>query len=370
MNPAENKTTAAQNTSVPPTSQNQTPQATQESQPSSLKQIRTYQGDIAQAIQGQNESIYSIRQAEKAREAAVENKNPEQEQSSPNRLKAIALLVGSFILVGAGVVGGWYSYVQFIKKTALPNIEVPANRLVIASKVVDFDSSELSRSSLIKAVMEESSKADLAEGEILHINISEKIVDEETGETSVEPASSQKLMEILGSRAPGNLVRAFNPIFMLGAIEKPAKKVEAADIFSTSTPSVASSTSEVSSTTASSTGTTTPVVLPEVADESIFLIIKLDSFENAFAGMLEWEKNIAEDIGPLFATREILAQIPAGTAFSDITERNKDSRVIKTEDGQTALLYSFFNDDTLIITDNLETLHVIIDRLTNKLLSR
>ena len=103
--------------------------------------------------------------------------------------------------------------------------------------------------------------------------------------------------------------------------------------------------------------------------ESAFLIIKLASFENAFAGMLMWEKSLSQDIGPLFATAEFLRSVPPETVFTDITDRNKDIRILALG-GQPILLYSFLDNNTLIITDSMETLRTLIDRLTQEKLSR
>ncbi len=85
--------------------------------------------------------------------------------------------------------------------------------------------------------------------------------------------------------------------------------------------------------------------------------------------MLEWEPNIARDIGPIFMSAAELASTPQGTSFVDLTDRNKDMRVITLE-GAPVLLYSFFDNKYLIITDRLETMRTLIERLTREKLSR
>jgi len=43
---------------------------------------------------------------------------------------------------------------------------------------------------------------------------------------------------------------------------------------------------------------------------------------------------------------------------------NKDVRILKNSTGEVVLLYTFPNTNTLIITGNIETLKVVLDRLT------
>jgi len=133
-------------------------------------------------------------------------------------------------------------------------------------------------------------------------------------------------LRILETDAPGSLVRNLKPVFMFGSLGG--------------------------------------------ENISSFMIIQLASFENAFAGMLDWESTLASDVGPIFPSAERLKNVTSLTAFQDITDKNKDARVLYDPDGQEVLLYSFLNNDILIITDSIETLHTIISRLTAESLVR
>jgi hypothetical protein len=106
------------------------------------------------------------------------------------------------------------------------------------------------------------------------------------------------------------------------------------------------------------------------AKQSNFIIFRLSSFENAFAGMLAWEETLAEDIGPLFKNSTKLATLYPTKEFEDITARNKDARVLRSETGEILLLYSFFDNNTLIITENDEAMRSLINKLSSSLLSR
>ena len=60
----------------------------------------------------------------------------------------------------------------------------------------------------------------------------------------------------------------------------------------------------------------------------------------------------------------------AAMTQSDITIKNKDARILKSPTGQTVLLYSFYNNNMLILTDNEETLRALLTKLDSEKLSR
>lgn len=280
-----------------------------------LKQIRTFQGDVAEALQREQGSLVSIQQAEHLKRGFAGSSVDISEDSKKGKTRLFPLALGSLILFTLGIAGIWYTYNEFVRKTTTPITDVPANRFVSADAEVNFNFSTTSRETLINTLSD--AIRGVAAREIRHV----VLIKEGAADTTYLFPTSE-FLETLETRAPGSLVRAFDPLFMFGAF-----------------------------------------------GESAFLIIKLVSFENAFAGMLAWEKNLSQDIGPLFATAELGRNVPPESAFTDITDKNKDVRILTLEN-QTILLYSFFDNNMLIITDNIETLRVLIDRLTREKLSR
>ena len=85
--------------------------------------------------------------------------------------------------------------------------------------------------------------------------------------------------------------------------------------------------------------------------------------------MLAWENIMAEDLLPLFSASEELKVIAPGYVFRDVTVRNKDVRALYAS-STPVLLYSFFDNNFLIITDSFDALQTLIDRLTRERLSR
>lgn len=279
-----------------------------------LKQIRTFQGDIAEALEKQQESLVSIQRAEHLRRGSVGASDDTSARNNKTRRESFLLIFGSLLLFALGTAGAWFGYNEFVRKTTTPATAVPASRFLSPNQETSLDINTSSREALINALFDTTSNVAL--GELRHI-----VLRKTAGGDRILLTTSE-FLNILEIRAPGSLLRAFNPLFMFGALGK-----------------------------------------------SSFLIIKLDSFENAFAGMLVWEKNLAEDLGPLFATAPLLKNITPESVFTDITDRNKDIRILVLE-GRSVLLYSFFDNNMLIITDNIETLRTLIERLTREKLSR
>lgn len=283
-----------------------------------LKQIRTYQGDIAEALKRQQESLVSIQRSERLHHGAPqEPETPEQKR----RKQIFYLIFGSFVFFVLAGVGSWFTYNEFIRRTVSPITAAPANRFISSNTETRLDTASILKSELINSLRH--ATTNLGDNELGHI------VLEKPSVTGPILLTSEEFLTKLESKAPGALVRALDPLFMFGAIGSK----------STSTPT------------------------------SIFLIIKLTSFDNAFAGMLEWEKDLGQDLGPLFATSATSSGPLAPNLFIDITDRNKDVRALMLNN-VPVLLYSFFDNTFLIVTDRLETLRTIVDRLTREKLSR
>lgn len=301
---------------------------------SPLRRIRTYQGDIAEALKKQDASLVSIQRAEEERRRAskkppakptkpqqtqVEEKHPAKPTKAPKRppteeekrrKRFLLLLSGGVALVLIGGIFIWFSYGEFISQITAPKLDVPESRLITSDSLESVDALPSSRQELINTLL--ISISDTEFDKIRHVSL---------------PVSTSRLFEVLSTNAPGSLLRSFEPLFMWGSYW-----------------------------------------------ESPFLIIKLSSFENAYAGMLNWEKDMYEDIGEIFVPdkfRDLLATSTTQTIpeFVDITDRNKDIRAL-VKDGETLLMYSFFDNKMLVITDDISAMRVLIDRLNREKLSR
>ncbi len=321
--------------------------------PSPLKQIRTFQGDVAEALKNQNESLSSIQRAEvmreeKRREEPVKKYDPvekanflkpvtitptaartapeeprksipvEQAEEKQNIKSGILLFLGTLLLIGLGGYGAWYGYGLYKAKIAVPIATEFDNKFLSTDTFVEYDALTLNRDSLIQLVQKEVEKTSGKGIEQIQFH---------KGKAENPPLlPTESFLALIRSHAPASLIRAFDPLFMLGTI-----------------------------------GT---------APKSSFMLIKLDSFENAYAGMLKWEPSLADDLLPLVASQTVVQTVPSNSQFSDITIQNKDARILKDPSGNTVLLYSFYDNQILVITDNEETLRTLITRLNSEKLTR
>lgn len=292
--------------------------------PSPLSQIRTFQGDVAEAIRRQSESLVSIQRQEAAKREGSTETSLEAERLK-KRNDFLFLIFGSVFLIGAAITGAWYGYEAYLRKTAPPATDIPANRFVPVTSEAKIDLSGMSREEF-QAAFAESTK-DLADNELRHI------IGNITRASTTSLISPSQFFIMLESGASGSLIRAFDTHFMIGALSDSS----------------------------------------EATPDSPFIIFKLTSFENAFGGMLNWEGDMAEDLLPIFAKVNLLKVSATPPVFKDVVVKNKDVRVLSAGVGtstEPVLLYSFFDNRMLIITDSIETLQTIIDRLIRERLSR
>jgi len=287
-----------------------------------LKQIRTFQGDVASAIEEQNETLISIQRAQEQKNAedVVSGKaiSPEEKAEKESRKKAIWLLVGIIVLFGLGTTGVWFTYNAYKIKTSLPALQIIPNKFLITEEFEKINVLKLNKDSFIQKI---NSQWLLKSGSGI-----KQIQLEKGSGTTTEILKTIDFLNLIKSHAPGSLIRAFDPLFMFGLVGADPKHT--------------------------------------------FILIKLDSFDLAFAGMLNWEKDMSDDILPLFASFDIVQNTPSQNDFSDLTIRNKDVRILKDYSNKTVLLYTFYDNNMLIITDNEESLRNILTRLDSEKLSR
>ena len=121
--------------------------------------------------------------------------------------------------------------------------------------------------------------------------------------------------------------------------------------------------------------------IPVLGKNHPFLVFKTSSFEYAFAIMLDWEETMHEVLSPLFVDK--LSDIPARSTahaqgsstvppprifipriFNDVIIRNNDTRILRDDRGDIALIYGFPRVDTIIVTTNENTFFEVFKRLT------
>lgn len=105
-----------------------------------------------------------------------------------------------------------------------------------------------------------------------------------------------------------------------------------------------------------------------------FVILKTSYFENAYTGMLDWEKDLEEDFQVLFRfsgyknSGNILQNLTPTVykKFTDAVIINKDVRVLRDNDGQIIFLYAIIDKETIIFTVNDTAFKEIVNRLNKE----
>jgi len=311
-----------------------------------VKSLRTFQGDAADIIKKQNTSVLSIALAEKKKQQKVVKAKPVKEANPELKKKILTISVSILLIIlGIGTVAVFY----YLQKNAPELItEIPGHEKTIISynQKVSFDVTGVTRDKFLEFFSLKKRDTQLKTGETAYIALTKKFEDTET------ILSTEELFLILKTKAPSSVIRAFSNTFMMG--------------------------------------------LYKTDQNESFILIKLSSFENAFDGMLRWESTLNEDLGALF-TRKILAvtenqlvssgtsratstpikvtqvlnlENPSKEGFTDETIKNKDARILKNVGGETIILYSFLDQNTLLIAGSMDVLQVMIDKINSLQQSR
>ena len=98
-----------------------------------------------------------------------------------------------------------------------------------------------------------------------------------------------------------------------------------------------------------------------------FMILQINSFDNALSGMLTWEANMSADLAPFFGppvsgsfdqqSRTVTQVVPP--FFVDTVVANLDARVLSNEIQEERMMYSFLDRGTILITTSREALEAL-----------
>ncbi|MEO6536444.1 MAG: hypothetical protein ABIT47_02020 [Candidatus Paceibacterota bacterium] len=111
-----------------------------------------------------------------------------------------------------------------------------------------------------------------------------------------------------------------------------------------------------------------------------FLVLRVNSYERTFAGMLAWEPTMTASLLPFFPTyTDVSTAVVATTTlststttnvaiaspfFTDAVVANHDVRILRDSKGRSLILYGYQGKDTLIIARDEAAFTAIIARLT------
>lgn len=287
-----------------------------------LQNIRTYESDVANILAQKSSSRASMAIAENVKrgEGQTLGNAAGSEERSHLGSKLLLILV-SLVLIGAGMIGGYYLYAKSPLGAKPPAVTTPRTPPALVPyenrAVINVDG--LNREGVLKRFLSEISKPQ-APGSI------KEIVATETKEGLFYRVPAAEMAYIMQVPVPDIILRTLNLEWMLGIY-------------------------------ASQDG----------SSKSAFVVVTTDLFQNAFAGMLAWERGLPEDVRDFLpvSSGTITAELTKG-GFRDQIVRNKDVRAFVTDNEDTLFVYSFVDNATLVVAADGETLGAVIDRLESK----
>lgn len=280
-------------------------QTQNESRPAKLRSLRTLRSDLSETARKGEFSLTDIYLRQQSQNP-YGAQNPKAGFFSQNKISALIAGIALIILASAG------TYFLFFKKTETEQIPAKfAPQPILASQVqktIEFKTKN-DFSNQVKSSLSQN----FTIGEIVYLPI------KKAGEESSPYAGSVEFLKFFGGENGNALSPYLENRFFLGIM---------------------------------SLNENVPVLIFE---------IKNGKYENAFAGMLKWEKNILSDLNFLFE-EDSLAKPLTDAAFSDKIVSNQNARTAE-QNGETKFIYALFNKKYIVITLAEEQFKEIIQEL-------
>lgn len=294
--------------------------------------VETYSGDISRVVQTGNVSTVTIAAAESERRTKDTKGEPVApsnltQQEKTSRWRVALIITGAVLILAAlGLVAA------LLLRTAPRTVST-------SSAVVPFMSvdqtvpviapADITRDMLMADLEAAREQVSLSVGLVAQLYVGTPTT---TGSVT-DLMSAPQLLTMLAPDIPPDLLRTIQPAYLLG--------VHSYD------------------------------------ENQTFLVLRVDSYQQAYSGLLAWETTMPQELSPLF-TRHPSLHLPGTdtasstastspqfirTGFVDRVVENHDARVVQNAGGDILLLWTFLDRNTVVITTNEYTLREIIRRL-------
>jgi hypothetical protein len=280
-----------------------------------VETIRTLRNDMDEMIKEQNVTFAKIAIEEEARKRKTEATRVEQKKYN----WAIIIASSLFLIGGLGLL--FYLYTRPEESVIPPpGGESPAltKNIIVAEVLKNLSISDIANNDRLVSIKKTLAEENVPNGTILKVVITSRDTNGVVAE--IKP---QDFFEVIRAAAPGDIIRSVGNNMMLA------------------------------------------VANTMIGARGGMLIFKVDSYQNAFAGMLRWEQGtLVRDIYELINSRapeEALFTKP----FEDIVFENQDTRALKNSEGRIVLLYGFLNKTTLAIAGDTDIFREILNRFRN-----
>ena len=212
--------------------------------------LETYKGDVEQYVQTHNVSAVTVTVAEERRrrqEAQTLEVTSSIQKQRSTTWQIVAIVTGITLILGS-VGGVLFAYLQ---SRPLPQAQTPVAPFIAVDTITDIQfKPEDNRNSIMRVLQTTKNQTNLSVGLVAQLRLWL------TATTSTTQLQTQTLLSVLTPHIPPQLLRTIQPQFLLGIHS-----------FNINQP---------------------------------FLIFSVDSYQGGFAGMLDWEQTMQQDLSPLF----------------------------------------------------------------------
>lgn len=278
--------------------------------------VRTLKDDMEQLVKEQSITAANIALQEERKKQAT----TAAEKTEGKKNWALIIVSSIFIISGLGILG-WYLYStgNLPGISPAPAVEAPGQTAPITkeSPIYSDSKKELNitgarEDKIVQNIKNEINNVDIQIGKIEDILIVNRVEGESI------PIKLNDLLALVKAEMPADLLRTLNQDFNF-------------QIYSS-------------------------------VKNTAILTLETDSYQKAFAGMLAWETLLPKDLYEIISGKKYDPEIISGK-FEDFTYKNKDARIIKDRNGEIALLYSFLDSRTIVITGNEIAFDEILARI-------
>jgi hypothetical protein len=276
--------------------------------------VRTFKDDIQNLVRSQKMSLARMAAMESDREDSGQG-----EQHEPWRTTTILALAGLFVVVGAVVAFGVYYTYQF--RNSAPTVPGIPPSMIFTEAQERIDLTGKNPRSTVQLLALARRNTFFSLGSMIEFYLVRNAKTQEDG-TVLMHLTSEEFLRSIDAAVPETFLQSLSEDYIVGL---------------------------------------------HVIDENIpFIVLTTSSYGHAFNGMFAWERHIEEDLAPFFSPSAGYirpAAAEADNAFVDSVAGNLDVRILRDENRNVRILYSFVDRSTVVITTDLRTLLELASRL-------
>ncbi len=293
---------------------------------SGVKSLQTYRGDFESVVNEKGVSVVSVAAAE-AERRGKQPLSQETAEEKDSRQRSWAMIIGgvALVLIALGVI----AVILLRPTTVAPSAAPQAPFITVDDSVlVPVPAGQNSRDEVMTDLQAARARTKLSLGLVEWLYLAEP---SSVQDGVARPISITELLGIIAPKAPPEILRTLSGKYIIG--------------------------------------------LHSFDENQPFLLMQVDSYETAYAGMLAWEDTMRSDLAPFFnrnPSPTTPGQAPVAsstpqflqTGFVDKVVENRDTRVIQNDNGDILLLWTFLGRNAVLITTNEYTLREVLSRLT------